>query len=132
MRDNALCKNSQTKEVICSISRGCANVIMLAARDGIRAPRGREKKQLHRETERRSGTKKDAQPCHGSLSRPGITSADRRVISSRRPRCWVALMARDIHSTSASSPKRIIGIKMATVIITTKMAGRVLVYGSVS
>jgi len=49
---------------------------MLAARDRIGASRGRErkKKQLHRGTKRRSRTKKDAQPCHGSLFRPGITS----------------------------------------------------------
>jgi len=49
---------------------------MLVARNGIRVSRGREreKKQLHRGTKRRSRTKKDAQPCHGSLFRPGITS----------------------------------------------------------
>lgn len=35
--------------------------------DDRRPGREREKKQLHR-------AKKDAQPCHGSLSRPGITS----------------------------------------------------------
>jgi len=47
---------------------------MLAARDEIRAPgREREKKQLHRGTKKRRRTKEDAQPCHGSLSRPGIT-----------------------------------------------------------
>lgn len=62
-----------------------------------------------------------------------LFAADRRVISSRRPRCWVALMDRDIHSTSASSPKRITGTKMAMVVMAiTKMADRALVYGNVS
>lgn len=71
-RGCALC-HSQSKEVICSILRECANGIMLAARDEIRVPgREREKKQLHRGTKRRRA-KEDAQPCHGSLSRPGIT-----------------------------------------------------------
>ncbi|EZA57004.1 43 kDa receptor-associated protein of the synapse [Ooceraea biroi] len=46
---------------------------MLAARDEIRAFKG-EKKQLHHGIERTSRTKEDVQPCHGSLSRPGITS----------------------------------------------------------
>lgn len=60
-------------------------------------------------------------------------AADRRVISSRRPRCWVALMDRDIHSTSASLPKRITGTKMVMVVMAiTKTVDQALVYGSVS
>lgn len=60
-------------------------------------------------------------------------TADRRVISSRRPRCWVVLMDRDILSMSASSPRRITDITMATVTMAIiKTAGRALVYGSVS
>lgn len=52
---------------------------MLAARDEIRSQaRKREKKQLYRETERRNCDKEDAQPCHGSLFRPGIISGEYR------------------------------------------------------
>jgi len=67
-----------------------------------------------------------------NLSKFEKLTADRRVISSRRPRCWVVLMDHDIHSMSASSPRMITDIKMAMVIMAiTKMADRALVYGSV-
>lgn len=79
-RGRALCR-SLSKEVICPVSRGCAAGMMLTARDEIRASaeRASATKQPHRRADGRRGgrsraVKTDAQPCHGSLFRPGITS----------------------------------------------------------